>query len=60
MKRVLELRERARKVRWMAAQLTDDRDRERLFKFAEDIEEKADALERKSLPPPSNDPPSRA
>jgi hypothetical protein len=40
--------------------LTDDRDRERLLKFAEEIEEQADELERESLPPASsNDPPSR-
>jgi hypothetical protein len=51
----LELRERARKVRWLAAQLTDDRDRERLLKLAEEIEEKADALERDRQQGPEGD-----
>jgi hypothetical protein len=43
---VLELRERPRQVRWMASQLSSDRDRKRLLEFAEQIEADADALER--------------
>jgi hypothetical protein len=42
----LELRERARRVRWMASQLSSDRDRKRLLEFAEQSEAEADALER--------------
>jgi hypothetical protein len=49
--RILELREQARKVRWLAAQLTEDRDRERLLKFAEELEEQADALDDSEQPP---------
>jgi hypothetical protein len=42
---VRKLRERARKVRWMAAQMSRDEDRARLLQFAEEIEQRADALE---------------
>jgi hypothetical protein len=48
---VFELRERARRARWLASQLSSDRDRKRLLKYAEEIEAEADALERQEKHP---------
>ena len=48
---VFELRESARRARFLASQLSSDRDRKRLLEYAEQIEAEADALERQEKRP---------
>jgi len=38
---VLELRERARRARWMASLLSSEQDRKRLLEYAEEVEAEA-------------------
>jgi hypothetical protein len=42
---ILELRERARRARWMASLLSSEQDRKRLLEYAEEVEAEADAIE---------------
>ena len=51
---VLELRERARRARWMASLLSSEQDRKRLWEYAEQVEAEADAIESREAGTPDD------